>query len=279
MSKKISMKQKSIVFRNARINYHISAGEHPAVMLIHGFGEDGSIWEHQVSYLKEKFRLIVPDIPGSGHSDHMEVSGPESRILEEYAEALQQILLHENITRCTLIGHSMGGYIALAFLSLYNRYVNGTGFIHSTIFADSEERKEMRKKGIAFIQRFGAHEFLKQSIPNLFTDAFVAQHPEVVEKLIYKSWQFSPDSLVQYYRAMAARPDCTELMKNYRKPVLFIIGEEDKSVYLQDSLKQCHIPSVSHIKILPGVAHMGMWEAKNQVSTSLEEYLNYVVDG
>lgn len=273
------MKQKSIVFRNVRINYHISAGAFPAAMLIHGFGEDGSIWENQVASLKDKFRLIVPDIPGSGHSDQMEVSGPDTRILDDYAEALQQILLHESITRCTLIGHSMGGYIALAFLRRYNEYVDGIGFVHSSIFDDSEERKELRKKGIAFIQRFGAHEFLKQSIPNLFTGAFVAEHPEAVEKLIHRSWQFSPETLVQYYRAMAARPDSTGLMKNYRKPVLFIIGEEDKSVYLQDSLKQSHIPSVSHITILPGVAHMGMWEAKNQVSASLEEYLNYVVDG
>lgn len=273
------MKQQSIVFENVHINYNISQSNKPAVMLVHGFGEDGSIWENQVAVLETKFRLIIPDIPGSGHSSHLKVSEAEGPILNRYAEVLHHILLHEGIVSCTFIGHSMGGYIILSFLRLYPTYVQGIGFVHSTIFSDSEERKKMREKGITFLQKFGAHEFLKQSIPNLFSPSFVTLHPEAIEKLIHKSWQFSAETLVQYYNAMIERPDSCQLIKNYQKPVLFVIGEEDKSVYLQDSLKQCHIPSVSFIKILPGVAHMGMWEAKNQVSTSLEEFLNYVLDG
>ncbi len=268
------MKQKSIVYDGSRINYYISNNNEPAVMLIHGFGEDGTIWENQIAALQNKFRLIIPDIPGSGHSDYMKISGIS--FLDRYAETLYQILLTEKLAPVTLIGHSMGGYIALAFLRLYKEYTHGVGFVHSSIFADSEERKGMRKKGISFIQRLGAHQFLKQSIPNLFASDFAVSHPEVIEKLVQKSWQFTADTLIQYYKAMIERPDSCEMIRNYRKPVLFIIGEEDKSVYLQDSLKQCHIPSISLIKILPGVAHMGMWEAKSQVTRSLEDYLNYL---
>ncbi len=272
------MERKHFIFENTRIHYLSSSGSNTAVMLIHGFGEDGSVWKHQLQSLKQKFRLIVPDIPGSGNSAFMTPDPGYNNALDQYADAFYQLLQHENINKCIIIGHSMGGYIALSLLFRHINTVVGIGFIHSSIFSDQEERKEMRKKGIAFIQKFSAHEFLKQSIPNLFGQSFLNEQPEEVESLIQKSRSFTSDALIQYYQAMLTRPDRTEFIKNYRKPVLFIIGEEDKSVSLQDSLKQCHIPSVSHTTILPGVGHMGMWEAKNQVSKSLEQYLNYIKD-
>jgi len=272
------MEQKYLTINSGQVLYRLSKTEGPAVMLIHGFGEDGDIWENQAASLSEKFRLIIPDIPGSGGSDFIEAGKTESA-LDKYAVILKKILDHENISRCAIIGHSMGGYITLSFLRMFEDCVNGIGFVHSTLFADNTERKEMRKKGISFIEKFGAHSFLKQSIPNLFGDNYAKANPGMIEKLIDKSGNFKPESLIQYYQAMMDRPDGAALIENYRKPVLFIIGEEDKSVSLQDSLKQSHIPSVSCIKILPGVAHMGMWEAKDQVTRFLDDYLNYVIDG
>ncbi|MBX3241692.1 MAG: alpha/beta hydrolase [Chitinophagaceae bacterium] len=273
------MELRHLQYDNTPVSYRIADNKTlPAVMLIHGFGEDGSIWENQVALLCDDFRLIVPDIPGSGDSPCLEIAG-DQQIMDVYADILLNILRKEEITNCTLIGHSMGGYIALSFLRHYEELTNGLGLVHSTAFADSGERIEMRKKGITFIQKFGAHDFLKQSIPNLFAAPFTTAHREFIEKLIEKAADFSDKALIQYYRAMIARPDSTDILEKYRKPVLFIIGEEDKSVYLQDSLKQCHIPKISHIKILPNAAHMGMWEAKDQVNLYLEEYLKIIVDG
>lgn len=272
------MDGKLLMYDGARI-YYETEGSGPPVMLIHGFGEDSAIWRYQRAFLKAHFRLIIPDLPGSGRSDLLPIS-PEQlpSAIEIYADCMQRVLEKEGIEQCTMLGHSMGGYVALAFAHYNPGRLNGLGLVHSTAFADNEEKKETRRKGIAFIQRYGAHEFLKQSIPNLFGEAFTREHPEQIKALTAAAANFTDAALVQYYEAMIGRPDRTSTLKNITIPVLFIIGKEDKSVYLQDSLKQCYLPAKALIDILRHTAHMGMWEQKDQVNDTIMKFLNYIRD-
>lgn len=272
------MQRKECSNLKTRICYVLD-GRGPAVVLLHGFGEDSSIWIHQQRVLCHQFKVIIPDLPGSGCSELMDVTGMQgAAVLEEYAVCIKKILDEEKIDQCTIIGHSMGGYVALAFSHRYPESLNGLGLFHSTAFADSEEKKSIRRKGIEFIQRYGAQKFLQQSIPNLFGEAFTQAHPEQIEKLISGSANFTAEALVQYYQAMMNRPDRSDCLKRIDIPVLFIIGEEDKSVYLQESLKQCYLPARSFINILPETAHMGMWEQKDQANDTVLKFLNYVRD-
>ena len=272
------MPGKLLTFNGSRI-YYETVGEGLPVILIHGFGEDGTIWHYQRAFLKAHFRLIIPDLPGSGKSALLSISPDRSSfIIDLYAACIKQILDQESIQKCAMLGHSMGGYIALAFAQYNPERLNGLGLVHSTAFADSEDKKNTRRKGIAFIQRYGAQEFLKQSIPNLFAEKFTVEYPDQIEALINNAGNFTASALVQYYEAMTERPDRTETLKKVTNPVLFIIGEEDKSVYLQDSLKQCYLPGNTQINILPGVAHMGMWERKDQTNDTVMNFLNYVSD-
>ncbi len=272
------MDGKMLMYDGARI-YYETEGSGPPIMLIHGFGEDGTIWRYQRAFLKEHFHLIIPDLPGSGRSDLLPISpGRVSSTIEIYADCMQRVLEKESIEQCTMLGHSMGGYIALAFAHHNPGRLSGLGLVHSTAFADSGEKKEVRRKGIVFIQRYGAQEFLKQSIPNLFGEAFTREHPEQIHALIASSSNFTDAALVQYYEAMMKRPDRTPTLKNVAIPVLFIIGREDKSVYLQDSLKQCYLPAKALINILHRTAHMGMWEQKDQVNDTIMKFLNYIRD-
>lgn len=265
--------QRSLLYNNVNICYHVSGKGYP-VVLIHGFAEDGTVWKYQELFLQNHFQVIIPDIPGSGKSAFLPLRAPASDILACYADIIKSILDKENINACTMIGHSMGGYIALAFAEKYDSYINGLGLFHSTAYEDTDEKKKNREKGIAFIQKHGTHEFLKQSVPNLFAPAFAASHPENIAELINASGNFTEQALVQYYEAMKARPNRTAVLKNISKPILFIMGEEDKSVYLQDSLSQCYLPGFSLVNIFPGVAHMGMWEMKDQSNVRLMEFFN-----
>lgn len=265
---------------NNRSVYYSKTGNGPYVVLIHGFGEDGSIWKYQEAFLRKDFTLIIPHIPGSGRSEAMEQGNIENaKLMDHYADIIKKIMEAELIETCIVIGHSMGGYITLAFAQQYPESIRGLGLFHSSAFADTTEKKEARNKGIAFIQKHGAHEFLKQSIPNLFAAQFLNAHTAQVDQLIDLSANFTDDTLVQYYKAMRERPDRVDILKKISKPVLFIIGEDDKSVYLQDSLKQCYLPCKSFINIYPNIAHMGMWEAKNQSNASILKFLNYSLDG
>lgn len=262
---------KSFTWNGFQQHYRVSGQGRP-VVLLHGFGEDGSIWNSQIEVLARQHQVIVPDIPGSGLSDFIPGAS-----LETYVEILLCLLkeLQFQDEPITLLGHSMGGYITLSFAAKYPHRLNAYGLVHSTAYADSHAKKQARKKSIEFMQLHGALAFLKTSIPGLFAPSFVKDHPEVIDQLIEKGKRFSAEALVQYYEAMMARPNRTELLNKESKPVLFIIGEEDQAVPLEASLQQCHLPNQSHIQILKGCGHMGMLESTEELNESLAQFLEY----
>lgn len=208
--------------------------------------------------------------------------------IDAFADAIKEILEQElhvspagedkegEIEPAIIIGHSMGGYITLSLAERYPRYVKAFGLFHSTSYADSEEKKLNRQRGIDFINDHGAHIFLRQTIPNLFGERFKQEHGADVEKLMEAAKQFNNESLIGYYRAMMLRPDRSEVLKQSVKPVMLIMGEEDKAVSLADGLQQCAFAEQSLIKILPGVAHMGMWEATEQCNSTIDEFIQLV---
>ncbi len=240
------------------------------LVLLHGFAEDSAIWETQVDYLKETRPLIVVDLPGSGGSTSLS----ENTSMESLAEAVKTILDNENILECIIVGHSMGGYVTLAVAEKYPDRLKAFGLFHSTAYADTEEKKAARRKGIDFIRRNGTASFIKQSTPNLFSETSRTEHPQWIATLIDRYAGFDPDSLISYYEAMIRRPDRTHVLQQFPRPVLFIIGGQDNTIPLQISLQQSHMPACSYIHILEKAGHMGMMEESIRASRLLEEMLN-----
>ena len=136
-------------------------GNGPAVILVHGFGEDGNIWKNQEEILSEKYTLILPDIPGSGGQSDLLSEKDHPVQISDYAESIKEIIDEEKLESFILIGHSMGGYIALAFAEKYPGILKALGLFHSSAFADSEEKKATRTKAIEFIHEHGSEAFLK----------------------------------------------------------------------------------------------------------------------
>ncbi|MEO9011857.1 MAG: alpha/beta hydrolase, partial [Ginsengibacter sp.] len=155
----------TIKFRNKEIFYRVEGAGKP-VILLHGFGEDGNIWANQIEALKQHHLIIIPDLPGCGHSEMLD----GDCYMEDYADVVKALWDNESAGKVgkdfTLIGHSMGGYISLAFAKKYPKLLNALGLFHSSAFADNEEKIYARKKNIAFIEKNGAQLFLKTSIPN-----------------------------------------------------------------------------------------------------------------
>jgi pimeloyl-ACP methyl ester carboxylesterase len=262
---------KEIVFEGNKIFYRVY-GSGKKLMLIHGFPETGHIWRNQVEHLKNKFQLVIPDLPGSGHSGMV----PDMS-MEGMAAVLKAIMDEESAPsdgRWVVIGHSMGGYITLALAEKHPQYLSGFGLLHSTAYADSEEKKTARRKGIEFIRQHGTSEFLKTSVPNMFAGSTKTENQALVENFLREANNFSPDPLVSYYEAMMKRPDRAHVLQNARVPVLFIMGENDTIIPLSDGLKLCSLPEKSYIHILRKSGHMGMWEEPAHTSEILEQFLN-----
>jgi pimeloyl-ACP methyl ester carboxylesterase len=247
-------------------------GNGPVVILLHGFAEDSTLWRHQVALLATRYRVIAPDWPGSGLS----AAGTEEPSMEYLATLLHQLLTHEGIDRAVLIGHSMGGYVALAFAEAYPGLVAGLGLFHSTAFADTPEKKQTRRRGQAFIRDNGAALFIRQSTPNLFADAFKTAHPDEVTTLLQRGDRFQPGVLIGYYEAMLQRPDRTHVLTGSKVPVLLIAGTHDAAVPLADSLRQATLAPMTFFHILEEAAHMGMWEAQEATGSILLHYLAYI---
>lgn len=285
---------KELLYQNRKIFYRI-AGSGKPVILLHGFGEDGEVWKNQVrppqtppkeglffaqsqltenSLLKSKFKFIIPDLPGSGQSemiDDMSIEGM-AEVIKAITEIESQIPPSGGGGAC-IIGHSMGGYITLALVESYWNHVAAFGLFHSSAFADSEEKKATRRKGIEFIKQHGAFEFLKTATPNLFSQQTKDKRPEVVDEQLALLSSFSGEALVSYYEAMIQRPDRTEILQKATVPVLFAMGKYDTAIPLADGLKQCHLPEKSYIHILQQSGHMGMLEEAKKTNLLLKEFL------
>lgn len=269
------MNSRYITVNNKRI-YLRSAGSGTPVLLLHGFGEDGEIWRDQWESIAAGFEVLVPDLPGSGHSaaiDDMSMEG-----IADCMHALLEAAVPNQTggKRIIVIGHSMGGYITLALAEKYPAELKGFGLFHSTAYPDSAEKKEARRKSIAFIESHGSAPFIRQSIPNLFADRFRTNNAATVEELIVRYSDFDPRSLVAYYEAMINRPSRTDVLKNAGCPVLFIAGKQDKAVSYADVLEQCHLPAVAEWCVLESAGHMGMFEEREKCRGALQHFLTTV---
>ncbi len=263
--------EKTFAFKDAHINYHLQ-GEGKTLLLVHGFGETSKIWQQQAAYLSKYFRVITPDVPGSGRSTMLKDGLVK---IEDYAECMYALLQEEKVEKCVMIGHSMGGYITLAFADRFPGMLEGFGWVNSTAFADNEEKVKNRQRGIEMMKEYGGYAFLKSIIPGLFGKQFKEAHPEVIDKLIEEGHAFETEALIQYYTAMQMRPDRTHVLKAATVPVLIVAGEEDGAAPLQDVLQQAHLANTTHFHLLDKVGHMSMLEAPDEVN----EFVRKVISG
>lgn len=233
------------------------------VVLLHGFGEDSAIWGGYVPFLQKDFQVVVPEYARLSNL----------KTIDDYADFVNDIITKKGYEKCVIIGHSMGGYIALAFAEKYPQKVLGLGLFHSTAFADAPEKKISRDKNIAFLAKHGSEAFIKTSTPALYAESFAKKYPEIVERHIEISSTLPVEALIAGMTAMRDRPDRRQVLKSLRCPVMFIIGEKDKSVSPEEAKAQIMMPKFFSSSILDDVAHMGMVEEPEDCLKFLGKFL------
>ena len=280
--------------------FYRDTGAGNPTLLLHGFAEDNTVWDNQVDTLSNTCRLILPDLPGSGRSSAFtppfsaltplsstltpsssSLATPSSTLttpvtIESMAATIKELLDQLMIDKCTLIGHSMGGYITLAFAALYPERLNAFGLFHSTAYPDTEEKRATRRKAIDFIRTNGSAPFIRQSTPNLFSPWTREHRPDLIETTIAKYSEFAPTSLIVYYEAMIARADRTDVLRQFPRPVLFIVGRDDNVIPLQQSLEQCHLPAISRLHIVDNAGHQAMLEKPEKCTRLLQDFIKFI---
>lgn len=244
--------------------YSREEGEGSTLLLLHGFCETHEIWSGFTGPLAEHFRVIALDLPGFGQSESL----PLPFTIDDVGHAVAKWLKERHLDKVVVIGHSLGGYVALSLAENYPQLVSGLGLFHSTIFADSEEKKENRNKVIAFVQKNGVQPFIDTFVPGLFLDK---SHPmmDIVYKIASRTKQ---ETLISYSQAMRDRPDRSSTWQNDVIPKLMIAGADDALVTVNTSREMAKMSKNLSFFELRNVAHMGLFEAKTECQEIIKRF-------
>jgi pimeloyl-ACP methyl ester carboxylesterase len=259
-------------YQGKTVTYRVEGKGEP-VVLIHGFCEDSRVWEDfKTDLLEEHYRVIMVDLPGFGKSAPL----PEPTIAH-YAGAVWAILDDLGIERSVVIGHSMGGYTALAMLEQQPGRLLGVGLFHSHPYADAPEKKEDRLKQVEFIERMGHQLYVKQLVPKLFAPRYVQSNPFDIDKIVHRAARFPAAGITGGLQAMAARPDRSQVLESAQQPVLFIVGQLDQAIPADHSTAQLALPRVASIHVLPKVSHMGMFESCRPTQLMVRQFVDFCI--
>lgn len=244
-------------------------GEGFPVVLLHGFCETHVIWDGVLSALSSSYRVLSVDLPGFGKSDLS--NGIFS--LEDVADIIIQRLEDRQIDKCVVLGHSLGGYITLAMANKNPKLIAGFGLVHSTAYADTEEKKTNRDRVIAFVKEHGVKSFIESFIPPLFADQKNNHIPKMVEIGAATPLQ----TLIAYTRAMRERPDRMNVLTDFTGKILFLAGEADSLIPVESIRNQARFCKWPVVVVLTGVAHMGMLENEMETNRTIQTFLGGIV--
>ncbi len=228
-------------------------GQGQAVVLLHGFCGSSAYWDKLLPLLPESSRLIVPDL--RGHGDSGAPDGVYS--METLADDIAQLVQQLGLGKAILLGHSLGGYAALAVAEHYPELLAGFGLIHSTAFPDSEEAKQGRLKSQETIKEKGLPVFIDGLIPKLFAPAHLQSMPDEVQEAVRIGYGTSPEGAVNTLEGMRLRPDRNRVLETARVPVLLVAGKHDQIVPVErtftvsgDRFTQCLIEDAGHMSMM-----------------------------
>ena len=235
-------------------------GNGPPLVLLHGFPLDHHLWDDVAPLLEDTFDLIIPDLRGFGGSETVDTP----YAMDDFASDIAGILDQLGIQKSAIAGHSMGGYVALAFARLYPERVRGLALVSSQAPADPPERKEGRYKSAAEVDANGIHGVVETMTPKFTADARLqALARESMEKQ-------QPAAYIGALKAMAERADSTPLLGTFRFPVVIVHGGTDALIPVDRAREVRDAIPGSYYVELKDVGHVPMLEAAKETAEALK---------
>ena len=253
-------------FRNVQVRYS-DRGKGRVVVLLHGFLESLEIFEELSAKLSKGFRVIIIDLPGHGQTP---VIGYQHS-MDLMAECVKSVMDSLRVRKYVVVGHSMGGYVVLAFAELFPQHVKGFCLFHSTALPDSEEKKKDRLR-VAQIVKKDHKEFVSGLIPKLFAEENLPLLKAEVASAKQIALDTPKEGIVAALRGMKDRPSRELVLKNAKCPVLFIIGKKDVILAWENVLLLTSLPKRSFNIVLEHTGHMGFYEAPEETFKALRKF-------
>ncbi|HEY0078175.1 MAG TPA: alpha/beta fold hydrolase [Pyrinomonadaceae bacterium] len=246
------------------------AGAGPAVVLLHGFPFNRSMWREQVEVLSQSRRVITPDLRGHGETSAMD----EAATMERMAEDTTALLDELGIERAVVGGLSMGGYVALAFYRLFPERVRAMVLADTRATPDTEEARRTREETAQRALKEGMGAIVETMLPKLVAPATLEGNAEVLSRLREMMERTNPVGAASALRGMALRRDQTDLLARIDVPVLVVVGDSDAVTPPKDAEAMHAAIAGSHLQVIEGAGHVSNMERPEEFNRALLEFLD-----
>lgn len=260
----------TITVDGTKISYTDTGGDGPPVLLLHAFPLNSGQWDHQVEALKDRYRFIIPDLKGFGGSDAPEDASAYT--MDSFADETKAVLDQLGISKVTIVGLSMGGYIAFAFWRKYRDGVNAFVLADTKAEADPPQGKEKRSNQQEQVRSEGTAGLIEALGGALISESTRNSKPDVVDRL-RKLMDNPPAGFIGALEAMKNRPDSTGDLASIDVPTLVIVGEAD-GITPPEAARGLHEGiGGSRLVVIPEVGHLSNLENPGAFTGALGEFL------
>ena len=260
-----SIMKHSLNYKNINIHY-TEIGKGKAIVLLHGFLENSSMWNEISAELSKKYRVICIDLLGHGETENLGYI----HTMEMQAELVKAVLNHLNLRKYILIGHSMGGYVALAFAKLFPKNVKGISLMNSTALPDTQDKKINRDRAIFAVKK-NHKTFIRIAIPLLFSEKNRTTFVSEITQVTNEALKISPQGIIAALEGMKIRENLTTIYTNTNFPIQLIIGKQDPALAYETLVSQVENTSVDIIEFPDG--HMSHFENTNTLILAFQNFI------
>ncbi len=247
------------------LNFEVKGYGSP-VVLLHGYLENLKMWGRISEELSKEYQVVLLDLPGHGKSDNFE----DVHTMELMARKVKETLDYLGVNKPIIVGHSMGGYVTLAFAELFPDDIKSFILLNSTSSSDSSEKKEQRLKAVETAEK-NLDALIKMSIPSLFAENNLRNLKEEIEFTKELARETSLQGVTAALKGMRLRPDRSFLLDEFKGEIGIIIGKHDKAVNPEEFKKV--IPRKENISVLElETGHMAHLEATEETISFIKEF-------
>jgi len=259
-----------LAYKGIKINYN-TFGKGTSVVFLHGFLENSTIWRETISFFSNRYHCIVVDLLGHGDTECLGYI----HTMEDMAKAVNAVLDHLGVSKATLIGHSMGGYVALAYIDLFENKVSGLVLLNSTSYADSKERKLNRTRAIDIVKR-NPNAYTSMAIANLFAEKNRSKYFNQIKNIKDQASKTKLQGIISALEGMKTRKDRSQTLKDLKEPKIILAGKYDPVLEYSQTLIEAKESETDLIGFDGG--HMSYIENKKEFLSELEVFLTKTFD-
>lgn len=258
-------------YNGGRIHYSDS-GEGEVIVLLHGYLETSEVWNGFADNMLQRFRVILIDLPGSGLSD---VFG-EIHSMEFMAEAIKELIDYLGLKKVFMTGHSLGGYVTLAFLELFPERLSGYCLFHSQPFPDSQAALDKREREIEIVKTGKKNLIYPENVTRMFATSNLEKFSDALKISKAIASKITGEGIIAVLNGMMIRPSRLSYMEEGKVPCLWILGLMDNYIPCELIQKQVRLPSNARIVILKKSGHMGFIEEEENSLKAITEFVKDV---